>query len=176
MDYNTVRALFDYREDGKLIWKIKRSGTKKWKTAGAMHRNGYVVVTVAGKQYPAHRLIFLYHYGYLPEKGNELDHINRQRDDNRIENLREVSRQCNQRNTGNWETNTSGVKGITFVDNCWRACIRVMNILTNLGSFDDFDEAVLTRLAAEQCLGWAGCDSSSPAYKYAVRNKLIKKC
>ena len=106
MDLETVKSLFEYRQDGKLIWKIKRSGTKKWKTAGAMHRNGYIVITFKGKQYPAHRLIWLFHNGFLPENGIHLDHINRQKDDNRIENLRMVTSQCNQRNTGNWVTST----------------------------------------------------------------------
>jgi len=177
MNYKTVQEIFDYRGDGNLIWKIKRSGTKKWKTAGAMHRNGYRVITYKGKQYPAHRLIWLYHNGYMPESGLEIDHVNRHRDDNRIENLRVVSRQCNQRNAGNWCTNTTGVKGIVKGGHMgkYRVCIRVNNTLYNLGDCSDLDEAVLTRLAAEQCLDWKACDSSSPAYRYALKHKLIKK-
>lgn len=174
MDYKTVRELFDYREDGKLVWKVKRSGTKRWKTAGCMHRNGYVVVTYKGKQYPAHRLIWLWHHGYLPEKGTEIDHINRHRDDNRIENIRMVSRQCNQRNTGNWATCTTGVKGVSREGVTYRAQIRVSNRLSNLGNYYDFNEAVLARLAAEQCLGWKDCGTCSPAYRYAKQNNLIR--
>ena len=177
MDYETVRAIFDYREDGNLIWKIKRSGTKKIKVAGAMHRNGYKVISYKGKQYPAHRLIWLYHQGFLPEKGLFIDHINRHRDDNRIENLRMVSNQCNQRNTGNWNRGSNQVKGVYWleVDKVWRANIVVMNKLYNLGNYQDYDEAILARLAVEQCLGWEGCDSCSPAYQYAVKHKLIKE-
>ncbi len=43
-----------------------------------------------------------------------------------------------------------------------------------LGTYDNFDNAVLARLAAEQCLGWAGCDNSSPAYKYAKNHELLQ--
>jgi len=166
-----LHSLFRYRDDGQLIWIKGKTGAKKGKAAGSMHRNGYKVITIDGKQYPAHRLIWAYHHGYLPEC--EIDHINRERDDNRIENLRMVSTSCNQRNTGNWSTNTTGVKGVVKGCKGFRSHIKVMNKIYNLGDYDDFDEAVLTRLAAEQCLNWEGCDSSSPAYRYAKKHKLI---
>ena len=44
----------------------------------------------------------------------------------------------------------------------------------HIGRYDDFDEAVCHRIAIEQCLGWSGCDSSSPAYRY-VRGLVGKK-
>ena len=177
MDYETVVSLFNYREDGNLIWKVKRSGTKKWKTAGAMHRNGYKVVTYKGKQYPAHRLIWLYHEGYMPEPGYEIDHINRQRDDNRIENLRVVSRQCNQRNTGNWTTSSTGVKGVVIgTGKRYRVSVRLNNKLFNVGDYNSFTEAVLARFAAEQCLNWERCDCVSPAHQYALKHKLLNPC
>lgn len=168
-----LHKLFRYREDGQLIWIKKKTGAKFNKPAGAMHRNGYKVITIDGKQYPAHRLIWAYHHGYLPEC--EIDHINREKDDNRIENLRMVSTSCNQRNTGNWSTCTTGVKGVVKGYKGFRAHVRLMNKTFNLGDFDDFDEAVLTRLAAEQCLSWEGCDSSSPAYRYAKDKQLIRR-
>ncbi len=48
----------------------------------------------------------------------------------------------------------------------WRACIKLNGSTMHIGRFTDFSEAVLHRFAAEQCLGWEGCDSSSPAYQY----------
>jgi hypothetical protein len=54
---------------------------------------GYVQIKISGKLYHAHRLAWLYVYGYMPEK--EIDHINRIRDDNRIANLREATSQLN---------------------------------------------------------------------------------
>jgi hypothetical protein len=168
-----LKELF-YYEDGTLYWKKSGSG-RVHKNAGCMHRNGYIVITIDGKQYPAHRLIYLYHHGYMPEP--EIDHKNRKRSDNKIDNLREASVSCNQRNRGNPSNNKSGIKGVWY-DNRekkWRAGIRNNNIQSNLGCFSYKYEAVLMRLAAEQCLNWAGCDSSSPAYQYALKHKLIKK-
>jgi len=155
--------------------KKRRSGSKKGKVVGTMHRNGYKVTSIDKKQYPVHRLIWLYHHGFMPEKGIEIDHINRHRDDNRIENLRMVSVSCNQRNTGNWSTNTTGVKGVVIGNNKYRSVIRVYNKLYVIGEFHDFNEAVLHRLAAEQCLNWNECDSKSPAYQYAIKHKLIRR-
>ena len=168
-----LKELF-YYENGTLYWKESGSG-RVHKNAGCMHHNGYIVITIKGKQYPAHRLIYLYHHGYMPEP--EIDHINRIRSYNRIENLREVSKQCNQRNTGNWCTNQSKIKGVWFDNQAkkWRAGIRVMGKQSALGTFRFKYEAVLARLAAEQCLDWKDCDSSSPAYRYAVKHKLIRK-
>jgi len=54
--------------------------------------SGYIRITVQGKIYQAHRLAWLYVHGYFPE--TDVGHINKVRHDNRIENLREASRQC----------------------------------------------------------------------------------
>ena len=128
--------------------------------------NGYLVVRVNGKLYYSHRLIWLWFHGYFPEHG--IDHINRVRSDNRLENLREVSQTCNLRNCGLSVKNTSGVKGVCWVTRYgkWKARVRVANKVKNLGHHKTFTEAVAHRLAAEQCLNWEGCDSNSSAYRY----------
>lgn len=168
-----VKNLFDY-SDGKLFWKDSGSGRIR-KEVGCRHHNGYIVTTIKGVQYPVHRIIWLYHNGYLPEQF--IDHINRIKDDNRIENLREVSNSCNQKNTLNSVRNTSGIRGLSFInkEKVWRAAIRVNGKLFNLGNYKDKDEAVLARLATEQCLDWNKCLDDSPAYQYAIKRKLIKK-
>lgn len=167
----TVKELFDYK-DGALFWKVTGSGIIRG-LAGCPHWTGYKIVGIKRKVYQLHRVIFLWHHGYMPEC--EIDHINRDRGDNRIENLREVSVSCNQRNRGNPKNNNSGVKGVWWdtANRVWRSGIRVNGKQYALGSFKFKYDAVLTRLATEQCLGWEGCDSSSPAYKYAKKYKLI---
>ena len=173
--HKRARELFDYRHDGSLIWKISKGTKRIGSVAGTFNQTVYSDVKIDGKQYKAHRLIWLWHHGYMPE--GDLDHINRVKSDNRIENLREVSRSCNMRNRGNYKTNKSGVKGVYTckgLGNVWVSHIAVNGKLYKLGYFKCFDEAVLTRLAAEQCLNWDGCDSSSPAYMYAVNNGLIR--
>jgi hypothetical protein len=131
---------------------------------------GYSVVGVDGKRYLAHRLAWLYVYGYLPE--NDIDHIDRVRHHNWISNLREVSRACNQRNTGNPKDNTSGTKGVVWnkAVGKWQASVMVNGKQVYLGQHTNFTEAACHRLAAEQAEDWAGCDSSSPAYIFVRDN------
>lgn len=170
-----VKRLFDYREDGNLIRKVSIGNQIRiGGVAGYIGGIGYRVIGINYIQYYSHRLVFLYHHGYIPE--NEIDHIDRDILNNRIENLREVSRQCNVRNSGNRSTNTSGVKGVCWDKQCnkWVAQIVIDGKNKKIGTHIEFNEAVLHRLAAEQCLNWENCDSSSPACEYAIGNGLIK--
>lgn len=70
--------------DGELI-RDDRSNP-----SGSLDRDGYLIIKVKGKQYKAHRIVWLLHHGDFPN--GEIDHINRIRTDNRIENLREADR------------------------------------------------------------------------------------
>lgn len=163
LSQDDVKRLFEYR-DGLLYWKISFRGTKKGELAGTLRADGYRQVTINSTAYMHHRLVFLYHHGYMPE--NKVDHINRVKSDNRIENLREVSNSCNTINSKNRDGTSSGVRGVYFESGKWRARIKARGTVQHLGFTEDFMEAVCLRLAAEQCLGWEGCDSSSPAYNY----------
>ena len=167
-----LKELLEYDpKTGRFFWRVSKgqrgvAGTE----AGSLTHSGYVYIGLDRKQYFAHRLAWLYVHGYMPE--NDLDHIDRYPTNNRIENLREVSQVCNQRNCGNRKHNKSGVKGVYWYKRYgkWRAQIVVNQRCFGLGYYDDFTEAVCARLAAEQCLGWAGCDSSSPAFQYVSSN------
>ena len=170
LTYEQVKKLFDYKENGELIRKVwVHSSCKIGDTAGSLHFSGYFCTQVFGEQYYNHRLVWLWHYGYFPE--HQIDHINRDKTDNRIENLREVTKTCNSRNTGNFCNNTSGVKGVFWYKKSqkWCASITVAGKTVNLGYYLEFLEAVCHRLAAEQAENWDGCDSSSPAYQYVQK-------
>ena len=127
---------------------------------------GYTSIMISGKNYRAHRLAWLYVYGYLPE--HEIDHIDRDKSNNKIDNLRHVSCSCNKRNVGLRQDNTSGIKGVYWdkQSDKWRAQITANNKQHHLGLFTDFTEAVCTRLAAEQCLNWPSCDANTSANHY----------
>jgi hypothetical protein len=159
LDYDSETGVFTFRIDRGLCGK--RGGV-----VGAKNSCGYLMICIDGIQLAAHRLAWLYTYGYIPE--NEIDHINRTKTDNRIENLREVSRSCNIRNRVNSKNNTSGIKGVSWAKERQQWIVRIMVNCReiNIGRFDDFSEAACARLAAEQCVDWSGCDSSSSAYKY----------
>ena len=174
-----VRYLFNYdKESGKLTRRIPACRGSNQHKSGMVGEEvgtqslGYLHTSIGKKIYKVHRLIWLWVEGYLPE--NQIDHINRDSLDNRWCNLREVSQQCNVRNTGNFSHNKSGVKGVHLRrSGGLGASIKMGGKSYNIGYHgDDFVEAVAYRLAAEQCLDWEGCDSSSPAYQYM--QKFIK--
>lgn len=166
-----VKELFDYREDGQLIRRISRSSnTKAGDIAGSPNGSGYLITVVDGEDYRNHRLVWLWHYGYIPEYG--LDHIDRDPGNNRIENLREASQTCNMRNTGLQRNNTSGVRGVSWSKQAkkWQAMIKIQKKYFGVGYSSCFLEAVCLRLAAEQCINWEQCDIASSAFVF------VKEC
>lgn len=117
-----LRDTFDYR-DGSLVWRNYRAhNARKGDVAGYVKDNGYLYVSLTGGRYLVHRLVFLMHHGYLPE---QVDHINMDRLDNRIENLRAASSSQNKHNTKKRSNNTSGYKGAYWDKKAgkWKAMI-----------------------------------------------------
>lgn len=103
-----IRKCFKYNEDGTI------SRTDRKNSNGSYDKDGYLILKIKGKQYKAHRVVYALFNGHFPK--GEIDHINRIRDDNRIENLRVVTRIENIQNTTkvpNWQTGVVGV----YVDN-----------------------------------------------------------
>lgn len=167
LTHTLLKSLLDYK-DGKLYWKIRKaSNALKGEEAGSTNKiTGYRVVRVNGTLYLSHRLIWFYHHGYFPE--GCIDHIDRNRLNNNLGNLREVSFQCNSRNCKKNSKNTSGVTGVSWFKQVskWKSFIRINGVHIFLGDYFDFADAVAARLAAEQCVGWMGCSSTSSAYLF----------
>lgn len=108
-----LKELFEYREDlGELEWIKTGKGKRLNGAAGTVTNHGYKVITIEGNRYLEHRLVWLYFYGSFPS--SELDHIDGDPLNNRIENLREVSHSENLANAKTRSDNTSGQKGV-----CW---------------------------------------------------------
>ena len=178
MDYNSVHNLFDYDYvNGGLIWRVDYGFYGYVGDYAAwINECGYKYIKLKDKlSYTEHRLVWLWHHKRFPVGGKEIDHINRDRADNRIENLREVTHRENCENTVNRTDNTSGVRGVHFSnkDNSWHARIMTNGTHKHIHWSRCFDEAVLHRLAAEQCLGWINHETTSPAYQYALKHGLI---
>ena len=151
-----LKEVLDYDpETGEFWWR--RNDFK----AGSTGNDGYVSIPVYGKTYKAHRLAWLYVYGYFPE--NQVDHINRVRGDNRVVNLREVSQSCNMRNKAGHSGSASGVKGILKRGDKWGAHIGVGDRNINLGTFLTKLGAAKARVAAEIEHGFNTCDRLSEA-------------
>ena len=133
INFNDV---FVYR-DGNLYWKIKPSlGVNVGDKAGTFNQYGYLQVKYKGVKRMAHRIIFMMHHGYEPM---EIDHINRIKDDNRIENLREATRSLNNLNKNLQANNKSGIKGVCWHKKSNKWIVQVQG--KYFGVYSDLEEA-----------------------------------
>jgi len=142
-----LKELFDY-QDGQLIWKINRGRlAKAGQVAGFFNEKlGYIRVGTGGKNHLLHRLIFMYHHGYLPEF---IDHINGNKVDNRIENLRPATKEQNCQNRIAHKNNTSGEKNVSWHigKQKWGVSLHINGKKRYFGDYDDLELAAL--VAAE---------------------------
>lgn len=99
-------------ETGVFTRNCLMAGSSIGSVCGTLKPSGYVIVRVDGRLYRAHRLAWFYQYGEWPD--GDVDHINRNRSDNRIANLRQSNRSENLCNSSIRSDNTSGVKGVHF--------------------------------------------------------------
>tara|TARA_B110000208_G_scaffold159083_1_gene193565 strand:+ start:297 stop:794 length:498 start_codon:yes stop_codon:yes gene_type:complete len=138
-----LNDLFEYNDEtGDLVRKISVRGSKAnaGDIAGYKRTDGYIYTGISGRQYLNHRLVFLMSHGYLPEF---LDHINRDRSDNRLRNLRECTRNENQHNRKTSSKSASSVKGVHWNKEFgkWRAQCQINGKRHHVGSFDDIEDA-----------------------------------
>lgn len=136
LTYEQAAELLTYdSETGLLRWN--KSGLKrtKGKIAGHTDRTGYTRIMINYKMYLAHRLIWLLVYKQWPV--SDLDHIDRNPRNNRIENLREVTHLENMRNSKIRKDNTTGVRGVYLQHG--RYCVNVRGVY--LGSFTSLNFA-----------------------------------
>ena len=129
-------------ETGIFHWlKSTTRSVKAGYVAGGKNHKGYVRIGVNKKRYLAHRLAWLYVYGYFPKY--DVDHINTIPFDNRISNLREATTPQNQHNVKMSKANKSGVKGVCFDRSRkkWMAQLQVNTKKIRLGRFDNIDDA-----------------------------------
>lgn len=117
---------------------------------GRLTTNGYRQVWFDGRRYMAHRLVWLYVHGEWPKM--QLDHINQNRDDNRIENLREVTNKQNGENVRIHSHNITGRRGVSWrkSSQSWQADIKHHGKTIYLGTFDNIVDAVAARMRAER--------------------------
>ena len=133
-----LKELFKY-VDGQLI--------RNEKIAGSVNKRSYRCVGVDHKIYKAHRLVFMYHHGYLPE---QVDHIDGNKLNNSIENLRAANNSVNMMNRGFMKNNTSGSKNVFWCKDYqkWRVAVRINKKLRSFGRFEDLELAELVAVEA----------------------------
>jgi hypothetical protein len=152
-----LRELLDYDpKTGILTWK-PRTGHEaaRWNSkyagtrAGSRCPDGHILIKIDDRSYLAHRLIWAMEHGTLPEC---VVHRNGKRDDNRLKNLRAMTRKAVQRRPVLYRHNTSGIRGVSFNSKTgkWCASIRVDDVTISLGSYATKEEAAKARRAGER--------------------------
>lgn len=148
------------KESGLLFWRERseclftdaygnaKRACKCWNRRYANERaftsinsSGYHAGTLLNRRYLAHRVVWAMEYGSWPD--SFIDHINRDKTDNRIENLRLASNSENMMNTDAYSSNKSGYKGVSFKPSKgkWVAQIGFRNTKKHIGYFDTPQEA-----------------------------------
>lgn len=145
----TIQETLSYNpETGIFVWLVgRRAGLR----AGTFRKgDGYRYINLGSNVVCAeHRIAWLMTHGVWPT--HQIDHINRNKTDNRLANLREASHSQQQMNAPRSKRNKSGCRGVWLPksENKWRACITVAGKNHWLGTFDRYEDAVLARRQAE---------------------------
>ena len=139
---------------GVFTWLEKRGNVNIGDIAGSISGRGYWYIQINYETHQAHRLAWLYHNGAWPS--DQIDHINRNRTDNRIENLRCVSCKENNRNKSKNKRNSSGINGVHWwaYRGRWRATIKHNGKAKYIGCFVDINDAAEARRLAEIKYGY----------------------
>jgi hypothetical protein len=147
-----LRRLFSYQDDGALIWRVTlSSAAPAGRAVGSVSHNGYLRTRISGRNVFVHRVVLAMH-GVQVDDGMVVDHINGDRLDNRIENLRVVPFAQNLQNRSRANANNStNVLGVSLYGARYKASIRVQGEDRQrvLGYFDTIDEARSAYLSAK---------------------------
>ena len=153
LTFEKAKELFVYdRETGIIKWRKRAQGRRSGNlVAGCARPNdGYTQINIKGKGYLVHRIAMLLTYGFYGD-GLEVDHINHIRDDNRLSNLRFVTKSDNGRNLSRYGNSTTGVTGVYYhkANRKYVAHIMVDGKSIYLGSFTTLEEAAKARKDAD---------------------------
>jgi len=146
-----LRQLLHYDPETGVFTRLTKWGSRNiGDVPGCLTPQGYWYIGVNSNVYPAHRLAWLYVNGCWPN--GDIDHIDRNRCNNRISNLRDVTRSTNLHNSPA-QNPKSGHKGVYRTkEGNWQVQIKVEYEIHRLGTYENLDDAVAARKFAEQIL------------------------
>lgn len=148
--HSELLATLDYnQETGEFSWARDSRRVRKGQRAGSLDVHGYLQINLGcGRVMKLHRLAWFYTHGEWPN--GQIDHINHNRTDNRLANLRVVDTKENHRNRPLQSSNKTGFHGVSFCKNTgrYRSTINVSGKQMHLGRFDTIAEAALARATA----------------------------
>lgn len=149
-----LKSILSYDpETGLLVW-IKPASTRvrSGQIAGCLRPDGYVFTQINKRRYMNHRLAWFYVHGVWPS--DEIDHIDGNRSNNKLSNLRVATSKQNKENTPIRSNNTSGHKGVHWDKSRqkWMAFVVHNQKFLNLGRFDDVNDAVTAAKQARDAL------------------------
>ncbi len=162
---SSIRQIIDYEpETGSMWWKVRdrslfaresdwRTFNKRFagKRVGNINDKGYYATQLFGRHIGCHRAAWAHYYGEWPD---QIDHVNGDRTDNRIANLRNVSHRENSKNRKVREDNRTGQTGVYEVKGRWVALINTDKGRFFIGRFKEYADAVFARKIAEKCFGY----------------------
>lgn len=158
IEYNPITGIFLRKQRPISTFKTNYEFTKHMESINRKKcgwiQNGYLYIYIDNKSYLGHRLAWLYIHGEFPQ--NEIDHLNHNRSDNKISNLREATHQENCKNRSLAINNKSRVIGVHFSEEGEKWIAYITNDYKNikLGHFKDFFEAICARKSAEKKYGF----------------------
>ena len=151
-----VKELFSYNETTGYFTRltsVKGRYSSAGSIAGCIEQNGYRSISIDNKRIKAHKLVFLYTQGVIPAM---VDHIDGNKDNNSLSNLRIVTADQNQKNRKLGCNNISGISGVRWLSKSrkWQADIRVNNQFIYLGRWENKEAAIQARKEAELKYGF----------------------
>jgi len=137
LDY--LKSILEYKE-GNLYWKEKISDKIKAGQKAGSKSGSYEIIKINKHNYYTHQLVFYYHNGFIPET---IDHIDHNKRNNKIENLRAATYSQNLQNTRKFSNASSKFKGVCYDKkrNKWVARIKLIDKRIHLGYFENEVEA-----------------------------------
>lgn len=149
LDTARLRELLHYdAETGAFLWRVRRGRGVIGASAGYLRSDGYLVICIDKTVHSAHRLAWLHAYGVWPVV---IDHIDGDRANNRLSNLRNVTQTVNKQNIVRpGQRSSTGILGVTPRNKKWQAQISVDGKRLYLGNFATAEEAQAAYLSAKR--------------------------